>query len=59
MGILDKIENVFEIGCGTGGILAAFEEIGLEVSGCDLDRGNLEYGISQGLIFYTGIIKNC
>jgi len=53
-GILDKIENVFEIGCGAGGILAAFKEIGLKVSGCDLDREHLEYGISRGLNLLYG-----
>jgi len=36
--------NVFEVGCGAGGILDVFREKGHDVKGIDLGREYLEYG---------------
>jgi 2-polyprenyl-3-methyl-5-hydroxy-6-metoxy-1,4-benzoquinol methylase len=47
--LVHNIENirVLEIGSGAGGILQYFRDQGNEVSGCDLDREYLEYGVNQ------------
>jgi 2-polyprenyl-3-methyl-5-hydroxy-6-metoxy-1,4-benzoquinol methylase len=36
--------RVFEVGCGAGGILKHFRDLGCIVQGCDLDSDYLEYG---------------
>jgi len=42
-------ENVVEIGCGAGGNLQAFKEMGCNTIGVDFDKKYLDYGISKGL----------
>ena len=39
----------FEIGCGAGGVLMPFKNMGLSCSGCDFNRDYLEYGRRFGL----------
>jgi len=51
---LNEIRTVFEVGCGAGGILYVFKEIGKEVSGCDFGEKYLEYGKNKGLELYQG-----
>jgi SAM-dependent methyltransferase len=45
---------VFEIGCGAGGNLAHFKNMGAVVAGCDYGVKALEYGKSQGLALVRG-----
>ncbi len=54
----DRIENVFEIGCGAGGILWPFKGRGKRVSGCDYGPKYLEFGKSKGLKLFQGDIEN-
>lgn len=49
--------NVFEIGCGAGGILGAFRESGYSVAGCDYGESYLEYGRLEGLDLRAGGIS--
>jgi 2-polyprenyl-3-methyl-5-hydroxy-6-metoxy-1,4-benzoquinol methylase len=49
---------VLEIGCGTGGILAALRDVGAQVMGFDLGA-DLEYGIKEyGLCLKRGTIED-
>lgn len=48
--------RVLEVGCGAGGILAAFRDSGAQVAGCDLGKPFLEYGRERGLsLEYGGV----
>jgi SAM-dependent methyltransferase len=48
---------VVEIGCGPGGILAAFKERGFEIAGFDLDPAVVAYGsLEKGLELYQGSV---
>lgn len=47
--ILDATALVAEIGCGAGGILMPFNEIGLNVIGYDFDNAYLNFGREKGL----------
>jgi SAM-dependent methyltransferase len=47
-------QRVFEIGCGTGGILDVFRREGAQVWGCDLEEGFLEFGQKKGLSLKCG-----
>jgi SAM-dependent methyltransferase len=53
---IQTVENVFEIGCGAGGILYPFNKIGKEVSGCDFGEKYLKFGKAKGLDLYEGEI---
>lgn len=53
---LKDIKNVFEVGCGAGGILYPFYKEGLKVSGCDFNEKYLRYGKEMGLDLYQGEI---
>jgi SAM-dependent methyltransferase len=47
---------VFDIGCGAGGALEAFRDIGCKVFGCDYGTEYLAYGRQRGLkLVYGGI----
>lgn len=46
--------SVFDVGCGAGGILLPFKEVGCSVAGCDLGREYLDYGRTQGLTLEHG-----
>jgi 2-polyprenyl-3-methyl-5-hydroxy-6-metoxy-1,4-benzoquinol methylase len=46
--------NVFDIGCGAGGILMPFKKIGCSTVGCDLGSKYLEKGRQEGLILEHG-----
>lgn len=47
-------DKVIEIGCGAGGILAAFAADGCEVAGCDFDPRFLAFGRSKGIDLREG-----
>lgn len=53
----DEIHNVFEIGCGAGGILFPFHEAGKKAAGCDYGERYLEFGRSRGLQLSHGNIR--
>jgi SAM-dependent methyltransferase len=42
-------QTVVEVGCGAGGALAAIEEAGLKVAGCDHSERLVRFGHSKGL----------
>lgn len=46
---LSEIQSVLEIGCGAGGILYPFKQIGKNVTGIDIGSEYLKYGREQGL----------
>jgi len=46
--------RVFEIGCGAGGILAAFRNAGSDAVGCDYGIDLLEFGRRAGLTLEAG-----
>jgi SAM-dependent methyltransferase len=52
----DKL--ILEIGCGAGGILAAFRDAGAQVMGFDLGSDYLDYGIKDGLRLERGTIED-
>jgi len=50
---------VLEIGCGAGGILAYFNDLGCRVLGCDLDGDCIEFGRSfYGLEIFKGVFAD-
>lgn len=53
---LEEIKSVFEIGCGSGGILYPFFTKGIRVSGCDFGEKYLKFGQEKGLDLYSGEI---
>lgn len=52
--LLDEVERVFDCGCGMGGTLMSFKELGKQVSGCDFGTEFIVYGQSKGLDLYHG-----
>lgn len=53
-----KINHVFEVGCGSGGILYAFQKnLGAKVIGCDLGSEYLSIGQQRGLELRQGNIE--
>ncbi|MCY4524254.1 MAG: class I SAM-dependent methyltransferase [Halobacteriovoraceae bacterium] len=55
---VNKIKTVLEIGAGPGGILKSFLEKGKEVTGMELYKKDVDYGLQQGVnIIYHGNIK--
>ncbi len=54
---IKDINNVFEIGCGAGGIVYPFKIISDNVSGCDFGAKYLKYGRGKGLNLYQGEIN--
>jgi 2-polyprenyl-3-methyl-5-hydroxy-6-metoxy-1,4-benzoquinol methylase len=49
-----KGANLFEIGCGAGGLMMPFYKAGYKCGGCDFNVDYLNYGRSQGLDLYNG-----
>jgi len=49
-------KKIFDLGCGSGVLLVAFNENGHETYGCDLGEKYISYGISKGLNLYKGDI---
>lgn len=47
-------KNIFEIGCGAGGILETFRKHGNKVFGCDYGESYLEFGRKKGLSLVAG-----
>jgi len=54
---MNEIQNIFEIGCGAGGILFPFHQINKKISGCDFGEIYLKYGQKKGLNLYQGEIN--
>lgn len=54
---ISNISNVFEIGCGAGGILYAFQQKGKKVSGCDFGKKYLKTGQEKQMFLYEGSIN--
>lgn len=54
----NEIKNIFEVGCGAGGILYPFYKKGLKVSGCDFGETYLKYGRFKELHLYQGGIED-
>ncbi len=52
--LLPQIERVYEVGCGAGGLLAPFAELGKQVAGVDLGGEYLEVGRGHGLALVQG-----
>lgn len=52
-----KGKKVFEVGCGAGGILEAFREIGNSVAGCDYGKEYLKFGKGKGLNLAVGGVE--
>ncbi len=52
----EEIQNklIFEIGCGAGGILQAFNENGNKIAGCDYGIEYVEFGKQKGLRLLPG-----
>lgn len=48
------IRDVFEIGCGAGGIVKAFEGMGTRRRGCDFNRTYLGYARARGIYALHG-----
>lgn len=55
---IQKIKTVFEVGCGAGGIINAFNHEGRSVSGCDYGEKYLSYGREKGLNLYQGELSD-
>lgn len=47
-------QRVFDIGCGAGGVLVPFKEVGFQCFGCDFGSDYLERGRQAGLTLETG-----
>lgn len=56
--IINSIDNVVEFGCGAGGVLLPFAELGKKVTGVDLNNGFMELGIKSGLNLIAGQFKD-
>lgn len=55
---LDSIQNIAEIGCGAGGILMPFMNLGKNVRGFDYNDDYLAFGCSKGLNLIKGDYNN-
>jgi|SRR5665213_194621 len=55
-GLLEELRDslIVEIGCGPGGILAHFRDLGFETMGFDIDPTVVAYGRSRGLQLHHG-----
>jgi 2-polyprenyl-3-methyl-5-hydroxy-6-metoxy-1,4-benzoquinol methylase len=53
-GLLEGKHTVFEIGCGSGGILFALQQKGYQCLGCDYGPEYIAYGKEKGLDLYEG-----
>ncbi|MDJ0764963.1 MAG: class I SAM-dependent methyltransferase [Myxococcota bacterium] len=52
--LIGQVEVVYDIGCGTGGMLMPFSKAGKTVVGCDTDEAYLAYGRDKGLDLING-----
>ncbi len=52
--LVDKVDRVVEVGCGAGGQLAAFAELGKKVAGVDLGSEWLNVGRRKGIDLICG-----
>jgi SAM-dependent methyltransferase len=59
-GILESLRDslVVEIGCGPGGILAHFQELGFEVAGFDIDPAVVAFGRQKGVAVHLGNVNS-
>lgn len=57
---MNNIENIIEIGCGAGGILRYFKDIGKNVVGFDFNKEFIEYGKTFDLNLIQGnVFEKC
>ncbi len=56
--LLPTIGSVYEVGCGAGGLLLPFAEMGKQVRGVDLGDEYLEVGRAHGLSLVHGTAEN-
>jgi len=56
--LLEKVETVYEVGCGAGGALLPFQEAGKTVAGCDMDDEFLAVGREKGLTLVNGTVED-
>jgi SAM-dependent methyltransferase len=54
---LDDINDVFEVGCATGGGLFPFKDLQKNTIGCDYEKEYMEYGILRGIDIREGDIS--
>lgn len=52
--LLPKVDRVYEVGCGAGGLLLPFAEVGKTVAGVDLGGEYLDVGRAHGLQLVQG-----
>jgi SAM-dependent methyltransferase len=55
---MDKVKEVLEVGCATGGFLQFFREASCNVSGIDLDERYLDFGRGRGLRLITSSFED-
>ena len=54
---LNEIEKLLEVGCGSGGIIKPFDDIGISCVGVDYEENYLEFGRNKGLMLLCGDYK--
>lgn len=52
--IITNLSQIADIGCGAGGVLMPFKEIGVDVNGFDYDYDYLDFGREKGLDLILG-----
>jgi len=55
---LNEIRQILEIGCGSGGIMFPFHNMGISCKGIDFNKEYLKFGRSKGLLLLYGDYKN-
>ncbi len=56
--LMETVKTVYDIGCGTGGMLLPIAEAGKTVAGCDVDEEYLALGRDQGLELINGSARD-
>ncbi|MCP4676718.1 MAG: class I SAM-dependent methyltransferase [Deltaproteobacteria bacterium] len=56
--LIGQVETVYDIGCGTGGLLFGIAETGKTVAGCDIDENYLAVGRDKGLDLICGGVQD-
>lgn len=49
--------RIFDVGCGAGGVLLPFRDVGMSCFGCDYGSQYLEYGRGHGLTLEQGPVE--
>ncbi len=56
--LIGQVETVYDIGCGTGGLLFGIAETGKKVAGCDVDEDYFAMGRDKGLELICGGVQD-